>query len=62
MVDTVKNAEIYVASPAVQNGRVYGVDAAALERQGQRMVQAVQSMAGLLYPEAFAVSSDAPAA
>ena len=43
---------------AVQNGRVYGVDAAVFERQGKRMAQAAQFVAGQLYPEAFVISSD----
>ena len=46
------------SSPAVQNGRVYGVDAAVFERQGKRMAQAAQFVAGQLYPEAFVISSD----
>lgn len=58
LVDTVKSAEIYASSPAVQNGRVYGVDAAVFERQGKRMAQAAQFVAGQLYPEAFVISSD----
>lgn len=62
LVDTVKSAELYAASPAVQNGRVYGVETAVIERQGKRMAQAVQFMAGQLYPEAFGASSDVPAA
>lgn len=59
LVDTVKSAEIYASSPAVQNGRVYGVDAAVFERQGKRMAQAAQSWPGScirrhsLYPLMF---------
>lgn len=53
LVDTVKASEALAASPAVQEGRVYGVDASAMERQGLRIAEAAESIARLLYPVAF---------
>lgn len=40
-------------SPAVKSGRIYGLQAASMERQSKRMTDAVLKMAEKLYPEAF---------
>lgn len=45
--------------PAVQNGRIYGISAAAMERQSLRMAAAAESMAKAVYPEAFTGESSA---
>lgn len=52
--EAVISAALYANSPAVQNGRVIGVDAALFERQGWRLSQAALLMAKTVYPEAFA--------
>lgn len=58
LVDTVKSAEIYASSPAVQNGRVYGVDAAVFERRENGWRRRRNSWPGSCIREAFVISSD----
>ncbi|MDD2417855.1 MAG: ABC transporter substrate-binding protein [Oscillospiraceae bacterium] len=53
LVDKVKGMPGFSGSPAVKNKRVYGLDASAMERQSQRMIDAVQEMAEVLYPDLF---------
>lgn len=47
-------------SPAIKNGRVYGIQAAAMERQSQRMIDAVKVMAQKMYPDAIAATTGQP--
>jgi len=44
-------------TPAVQNGRVYGLDADLVLRPGPRLVQGLERLARLLHPEAFAAGA-----
>lgn len=46
--------EAFRNSPAVKNGRVYKVNADILSRPGPRLVDALEQIARLLHPEAFA--------
>ncbi|MGB2695295.1 MAG: ABC transporter substrate-binding protein [Dehalococcoidia bacterium] len=41
------------AIDAVQNGRIYGVDPDVFSRPGPRIVDALEELAGLLYPDLF---------
>lgn len=40
-------------SPAVKNGRVYGINGDLLSRPGPRLVEGLEEMARVLHPEAF---------
>lgn len=53
MEDAVRKLTRFSNTPAVKNGRVYGLRAGSVERQGQGMADAVEQMARLLYPSAF---------
>ena len=43
--------------PAVQNGRVYGLDPDLVSRAGPRLVEGLERLARLLHPEAFAAGA-----
>ena len=43
--------------PAVQNGRVYGLDPDFVSRAGPRLVEGLERLARLLHPEAFAAGA-----
>lgn len=45
--------EVFAASPAVKNGRIYKIDADLLSRPGPRLVDAYEQMAKDLHPEKF---------
>ena len=61
LVEKVKAMTRFSSTPAVKNGRVYGVSAAKMERQSDRMVEAVQAMAGILYPDVFVTATSGSA-
>lgn len=62
LVATVKGMAAFKDSPAVKNGRVYGLDAVTVERHGLRMVEAAQAMARQLFPGAFPTTAPATSA
>ncbi len=47
----------FFSLPAVQNGRVYGLDPDLLSRPGPRLVEGLERLARLLHPEAFAAGA-----
>ena len=47
----------FLSTPAVQNRRVYGLDAALVSRAGPRLVEGLEQMARRLHPEAFAAGA-----
>lgn len=53
IVKEIKSMADLAECPAVKNGRVYGLNAAAMERQSRRMIDAVKDMALKMYPGAF---------
>lgn len=52
-VETVAARPGWGAISAVQNGRIHGVDPDLISRPGPRIVDALEELAALLYPEAF---------
>lgn len=57
LVDTVKAMAALKDTPAVAQGRIYGIDSAAMERQSLTMADAAEAMARTLYPAAWADES-----
>lgn len=51
MVDLVTADPAYAGCPAVQNGRVVGIDSAQWQRQGLRLAETAAQMALALHPE-----------
>lgn len=51
-LDAVKSAAALKSVPAVKNGKVTGMDSALMERQGERIVDAVRLMADVIVPKA----------
>ena len=49
--EIVKASAVFKGSPAVKNGKVYGVDITLTERQGLRLVEAARWIAKQLYPD-----------
>ena len=49
--ESIKASAVFKSSPAVKNGKVFGVDIALSERQGLRLIEAARWMANQLYPE-----------
>ncbi|WP_420454158.1 ABC transporter substrate-binding protein [Rubrivirga sp.] len=47
----------FFSLPAVQNGRVYGLDPDLVSRPGPRLVEGLERLARLLHPEAFAAGA-----
>ena len=47
----------FFSLPAVQNGRVYGLDPDLASRPGPRLVDGLERLARLLHPEAFAAGA-----
>ena len=47
----------FLSTPAVQNGRVYGLDPALVSRAGPRLAEGLEQMARRLHPEAFAAGA-----
>ena len=47
----------FFSLPAVQNGRVYGLDPDLVSRPGPRLVDGLERLARLLHPEAFAAGA-----
>ena len=47
----------FVDLPAVQNGRVYGLDPDLVSRAGPRLAEGLERLARLLHPEAFAAGA-----
>ncbi len=52
-VDTVKNRPGWAGISAVESGRIYVVDPDTMSRPGPRLVDALDSLAQMLYPERF---------
>ena len=48
---------VFVDLPAVQNGRVYGLDPDLVSRAGPRLAEGLERLARLLHPEAFAAGA-----
>ena len=55
--DFVARHPALVGTPAVQTGRVYGLDADLVLRPGPRLVEGLERLARLLHPEAFAAGA-----
>lgn len=55
--DLVENHPALVDLPAVQGGRVYGIDPDLVLRPGPRLVEGLERLARLLHPEAFAAGA-----
>ena len=55
--DLLKAHPTFFSLPAVQNGRVYGVDPDLVSRPGPRLVDGLERIARLLHPEAFAAGA-----
>lgn len=51
--ETVKARAGWGAIPAVQNNRIFAVDPDIISRPGPRLVEAIETLARLLYPEDF---------
>ena len=54
LTEKVKSMTSFKNTQAVKNKRVYGIEAAAMERQSRRMTDAAHSMAKALFPDLFA--------
>ena len=52
--DLLKNHPTWDVIPAVQTGRVYGIDADLVERPGPRLVAGIRAMSEKLHPNLFA--------
>lgn len=52
-VDTVKGRPGWSAISAVKNGRVYGIDTNLVSRPGPRIVDGLEALAKMLYPDRF---------
>lgn len=55
--DLVGNHPAFAQLPAVQNGRVYGIEGDLVLRPGPRIAQGLERLARLLHPEAFAAGA-----
>jgi iron complex transport system substrate-binding protein len=50
-IDSVKARPGWNAIDAVNNGRIYGIDPDIISRPGPRIVDALEQLADLFYPE-----------
>jgi ABC-type Fe3+-hydroxamate transport system substrate-binding protein len=55
--ELLENHPTFFSLPAVQNGRVYGIDPDLVSRPGPRLVEGLERLARLLHPEAFAAGA-----
>lgn len=57
LMTAVKGMAAFKDSPAVKTGKIYGIDAAMVERHGLRMVEAAQAISQRLFPDAYATAA-----